>query len=108
MPDWRAARWTALYSRWSTTPSRSSVSRTAFTCLRKSACEDHCFSSSISSLIRQRLFVTRLGTPESTVPTMTVRRSSYSGQFGAGTWPETTVKLTVRAGEVLPALSVAR
>ncbi len=98
----------ALTSRWSTTPSFSSRSRTVFTCLRNSACEVHSFSSSINSLMRHRLLVSRFGTPESTVPTITVSRSSYSGQGGAGTPPGTTVKLTVRAAEVLPAWSVAR
>lgn len=58
--------------------------------------------------MRHRLSVSRFGTPESTVPTITVSRSSYSGQSGAGTWLATTAKVTVRAVAVLPALSVAR
>ena len=77
--------------------------------MRNSAWDVHSFSSSINSLIRHRLLVTRFGTPESTVPTKTVNRSSYSGQLGAGTPPPaTTVKLTERAAAVLPALSLAR
>lgn len=57
----------------------------------------------------QRLPVMRLGTPVSTVPTMTVSRSSNSGQFGAGTPPlSAMVNDTCFASEVLPALSVAR
>lgn len=85
-----------------------SLSRTVFTCLRNSAWDVHSFSSSINSLMRHRLLVIRFGTPESTVPTITVNRSSSSAQWGAGTWLETTVKVTVRAVEVLPALSRAR
>ncbi|CAM5611548.1 hypothetical protein SFUMM280S_01718 [Streptomyces fumanus] len=109
IPEARAAWLIALYSRPSITPSVRRASSTSRTCLRKSWWEVHSFSSSISSPIRHRLFVTRLGTPESTVPTITVSRSSYSGQGGAGTPPPaTTVKLTVPAAEVLPALSLAR
>ncbi|CAM5634352.1 hypothetical protein SANTM175S_08313 [Streptomyces antimycoticus] len=82
---------------------------TVVTCLRKRAWEDQSFSSSISSLMVQRLRVMRLGTPVSTVPTITVRRSSHSGHAGAGTPPPSaTVNASCRASEVLPALSVAR
>src|SRR4051794_26216443 len=108
-PESRAAFWIASYSRWSSAPSLSSLSRTVFTCLRNSAWDVHSFSSSTNSPIRHRLLVTRLGTPESTVPTITVNRSSNSGQLGAGTPPPaTTMRLTVRAAEVLPTLSLAR
>ncbi len=41
------------------------------TCFRNSCWDVHSFSSSIISLIRHRLFVTRFGTPVSTVPTIT-------------------------------------
>lgn len=96
-------------SRWSITPSVLSLVSTVSTCLRNSACEDQSFSSSISSLIVQRLVVSRFGTPVSTAPTMTVNRTSYSGQLGAGTPPPLAmVNVTSLATEVLPALSVAR
>ena len=82
---------------------------TVLTCLRKRACEVHSRSSSINSLIRHRLLVTRFGIPVSTVPTITVNRSSNSAQLGAGTPPPAvTVKASDFAADMLPALSLAR